>query len=141
MDNPAVSEPAVPERLSGQQVSIGTETKTDSTAPSPVSESVAIATQVSSKNNEGWRRVVRNFSPSCESLDVAFRHHPVAAMALISVYRVRNDNGHRNRRSHLLHHPMGCSLAVLAEHHLLRPEHAIVPARSRSVSPPLHHMA
>ena len=77
MDNPAVSAPAVPERLPSQQVDIGTESKAENPTPGSVSESVAIATQVPSKNNEGWRRVVRNFSPSCESFHLATCHHLV----------------------------------------------------------------
>jgi hypothetical protein len=68
MDNPAVSAPAVPGRLSDQQTDIiGTETKTETPTPSSGSEPVTTAMQMPSKNNEGWRRVVRNFSPSCES--------------------------------------------------------------------------
>lgn len=69
MDNPAVSAPAVPGRLPGQPVDNVTETKTESLTPSPVSEPATVVAQVPSKNDEGWRRVVRNFSPSCESLD------------------------------------------------------------------------
>jgi hypothetical protein len=74
MDNPAVSAPAVLGRLSDQQIKIDIDTKTENPAPSPGSEPVTIATQGPSKNHEGWRRVVRNFSPSCES-DVAVRRH------------------------------------------------------------------
>lgn len=76
MDNPAVSAPAVPGRLSDQQTDIGIETKTETPTPSSGSEPVTTATQVPSKNNEGWRRVVRNFSPSCESLDVTVGRSP-----------------------------------------------------------------
>jgi hypothetical protein len=77
MDNPAVSAPAVPERLPSQQVHMGTETKTENPTPGSASESFTLVTQVPSKNDEGWRRVVRNFSPSCECFRVAARHHLV----------------------------------------------------------------
>lgn len=66
MDNPAVSAPAVPGHEASQQIDMGTEAKADSPTPTPVSESDRTAIPVPSKNNEGWRRVVRNFSPSCE---------------------------------------------------------------------------
>lgn len=72
MDNPAVSAPAAG-RLHDQQTIIGIDTKPEHSTPSSGSEPVTIATQAPSKNDEGWRRVVRNFSPSCESLNV-FRH-------------------------------------------------------------------
>lgn len=75
MDNPAVSAPAESGRLPSQQVDIGAETKTENTTPGSASESVTVVTQVPSKNDEGWRRVVRNFSPSCESFHVAVRYH------------------------------------------------------------------
>lgn len=77
MDNPDVSAPAVPQRLPSQQVDIGTETKIENPTPRSAPESCTIITQVPSKNDEGWRRVVRNFSPSCESFQVAARHHLV----------------------------------------------------------------
>jgi len=77
MDNPAVSAPAVPGRLPSQQVDIGTETKTENPIPGSASEPSTVVAQVPSKNDEGWRRVVRNFSPSCESFRVAARHHLV----------------------------------------------------------------
>lgn len=81
MDNPAVSAPAVLRLQPSQQIT-GTETKTKDQTSSPVPEPSTVGTQTPSKNDEGWRRVVRNFSPSCESpvtlLCVAHvDHHPM----------------------------------------------------------------
>ena len=69
MGNPAVSAPAVPGRLHvpDQQLGIGTGTKTENQTSNPASEPVTVIKQLPTKNDEGWRRVVRNFSPSCES--------------------------------------------------------------------------
>jgi hypothetical protein len=67
MDNPAVSEPAVPARRPVQQATRDTKTETTEQTPSSISEPTSSGTPTGSKNDEGWRRVVRNFSPSCES--------------------------------------------------------------------------
>lgn len=111
MDNPAVSAPAVSGRIPDQQVDIGTEIKADSPTSSAASEPVPVVTQAPTKNDQGWRRVVRNFSPSCESLDRAGRPHdspPRAATTLTLSYRVCNNDGHRSRCSNLFYHSMGC---------------------------------
>lgn len=67
MDNPAVSAPAVPGRQHSQQVNVGTGSDIKEQPSGPVAEPVTAGIRVPSKNDEGWRRVVRNFSPSCES--------------------------------------------------------------------------
>lgn len=82
MDNPAVSAPAVPGSPPGQQVDIGTETKSNGRTPSPASEPVTVVTQVPSKNSEGWRRVIRNFSPSCKSPDDTAEVHMLRHLVL-----------------------------------------------------------
>jgi len=70
MDNPAVSAPAVPGRQLSQQVNVGTGSDIKEQPPSPVAEPVTAGIRVPSKNDEGWRRVVRNFSPSCKPPEV-----------------------------------------------------------------------
>jgi hypothetical protein len=144
MDNPAVSAPAIPERRSSEQ---GTANIIKTEIPSSISEPSNIGTPIPSKNDEEWRRVVRNFSPSCESSVAQFYVVPQSwlpsrpSTILTLSRRVRNDNGYRRRRSHILRHPVGSSLAILDEHYLLRPQYAPLLARTRNVRTPLLHLA